>query len=43
MRNKGEKLISPSKDQIKNPGPGAYDGNYSAVKDKGRAFGFGNS
>ena len=34
MRSKGERLASPSKDQLSQPGPGAYDTNKNAVKER---------
>lgn len=42
MRNKTDRFFSPNnKDQMRSPGPGTYDGNYTVVKDSGKAFGFG--
>jgi hypothetical protein len=34
MKSKAERLVSLNRDQIKNPGPGAYDADPSKVKDK---------
>lgn len=41
MKNKSERMSSIPKDKINAPGPGAYEANKNAVKDKVRAAAFG--
>lgn len=40
MKNKSERMLSVSRDQIMSPGPGAYDANINAIKDNAKNVGF---
>ena len=41
MKNKGERISSPTKDELSKPGPGAYDGNNNYVRERTPDFRFG--
>jgi hypothetical protein len=43
LKNKSERISYVSKEVMLSPGPGAYDANINAVKDKVRNVGFGKT
>lgn len=43
MKSKAERITSISRDQMLSPGPGAYDANVNAIKDRVKNVGFGKT